>query len=246
MPHPLVSVLMITYNEERYVREAIESVLRQKTDFDFELIIGDDASSDATVLIAEEIAHEHPGVIRLIRRGQNIGVQRNLIETLRECRGRFVALLDGDDYWIAQDKLARQARIMLDHPEYAICFTRTRVIYEDGREPSEYPLWERREYTFADLAKENFVPTCTAFFRQGLLLEIPDWFYNLDLADWALHLLLAQNGDLALIPEATAAYRVHANGVWSRLDQTQANRKRDNFITNLPDWFPSLSAGDSG
>jgi glycosyltransferase involved in cell wall biosynthesis len=241
---PLVSVLMITYNHERYLRQAIESVMAQKTTFAFELVIGEDCSTDGTFAIVSEFAGRYPDKIRAIRRERNLGAHRNFIETLRGCRGRFVALLEGDDYWTVDDKLARQALVLQALPECAICFARARVVQEDGSQPPwDYPMWNRSRYTAGALMEENFVPTCTAVFRQGLLLEIPNWFYGVTFGDWALHLLLAQCGDLYFLRETMAVYRVHSMGIWSRFDQGQKTRLRDEFRAKLGEYLPDL-AGD--
>ena len=235
---PVVSVLMIAYNHEKYIAQAISSVLEQKTDFPVELIVADDASTDRTPEIVESLRAQHPETIRLIRRMQNLGPQRNFVEALHLCRGRFIALLEGDDYWISSDKLARQVDVLQSRPECSICFTRARVVYEDeSHEPWDYPLWPSAPYTFDDLAKENFVPTCTALFRHGLLLETPPWFSTLAFGDWAIHLLLARQGDLFLIAETMAVYRVHARGVWSGMDQSEAERKRADLRARIPDLF---------
>jgi glycosyltransferase involved in cell wall biosynthesis len=231
---PAASVLMITYNQEGYIRDAIDSVLCQRTDFKYELVIGDDCSTDRTAAIIAEYRDKHPDVIRIIEREKNLGPQRNFVQTLRSCRGRFVALLEGDDYWTSDDKLNRQVELLRSRPECAICFSRARVVTEDGsQEPWDYPLWDQAEYTLEDLLKENFIPTCTAVFRQGLLLEIPDWFYGLDFGDWALHLLLAQHGGVFLLSETMAVYRVHSHGVWSRLSKSEMDRKREEFRSKL-------------
>jgi glycosyltransferase involved in cell wall biosynthesis len=239
---PLVSVLMITFNHENYIRQAVESVLAQQAGFPYELVIADDCSTDQTAAIAAEYERQNPDRVRLLRRHRNLGATRNFVDALRQCRGRFVAILEGDDYWIVPDKLARQADLLLSHPECSICFTRTRVTYETGDcEPWDYPMWEQIYYTAKDLLKENFVPNCTAVFRQGLLLEIPEWFYHLSFADWGLHLLLATLGDLVFLPETTAVYRVHGKGIWSGLEPETRAIRLEEVRVKLQEYFPELA-----
>jgi glycosyltransferase involved in cell wall biosynthesis len=237
---PLVSVLMITYNHEKFISAAIESVLSQVTDFPFELVIGEDCSTDATREIITAYSADNPGRIRTVFPAENQGAARCLLRTLRACRGRYVALLDGDDYWTSSEKLRKQTDILESHPEFSICCHRTSVVYEDGgREPWEYPVWERQVLTIEDLLRENFIPTCSAMFRQGLLLDIPFWYPELGFGDWALHLMVAQFGDIALIPETMSVYRVHGAGSWSRLGQHGIAKSKVQMFQMLYGYLPS-------
>lgn len=113
---PLVSVLMITYNHERFLAEAIEGVLAQTCDFDFELIIGEDASTDGTREIALDYQRRHPEVIRVVYGHRNVGLQENTRRIFERARGDFVAYCEGDDYWCAPGKLQAQASLMLADP----------------------------------------------------------------------------------------------------------------------------------
>jgi len=214
---PLVSVLTITYNQENYIRQAIESVLEQEIPFSYELVIGEHHSTDNTWQIVSASRDSHPEVIRAFRSERTVGLAQHFVRTLRACRGRYVALLAGDDYWLSPDKLRKQVEVLEPHPECAICCSRARVIYEDGsgREPWDYPVYERMTFTIAELLRENFIPECTAVFRLGLLLEIPPWFHDLPFGDWALFALLAQHGDIVVLPETLAAYRFHGRGLWT-------------------------------
>ena len=103
---------MITYNHERFIAQAIESVLEQKTTFDFEIVIGEDCSTDGTGKIVMSYAQKYPDKVRAIVREKNIGATHNFINTLNQCRGQYVALLEGDDYWIDPMKLELQIRVM--------------------------------------------------------------------------------------------------------------------------------------
>lgn len=238
---PYVSVLMITFNHEKYIAEAIESVLRQRAPFPYELVIGEDCSTDGTRATVERYRRENPQALRTSFRQHNLGFRRNFVETLRACRGRYVAVLEGDDYWLSPTKLARQVAILDAHPEYAICSSRAKVIYENGtQEPVEYPLTVKTEFTIEDLLRENMVPTCTAVFRRGLLLEIPAWMEELAFLDWPLFILLARAGDIFIVPEALAAYRIHPGGVWSRMSPREVAQGRRMFYDKVAENLPRL------
>ena len=223
---PTLSIVMIAYNMERYIRQAIDSVLAQRVDFDYELIIGEDRSTDRTREIVLEYAARWPDRIRPILRDVNLGMNRNFKETLLQARGRFIALLDSDDYWTSPDKLQRQMNFLRLHPECSICFHNTLVVYEHGDQPPHPFHMERPEHlishripkpisTLADLAAGNFMQTGSVMYRAGLYGELPDWYLEMPTFDWPLHVLNAEHGAIGYIDEVMGAYRVHAAGFWS-------------------------------
>jgi glycosyltransferase involved in cell wall biosynthesis len=214
--------------------------LSQDADFPFELVIGEDCSTDATREIVTAYRERNPDRIRTVFTTHNQGAQRCLLQTLRACRGRYVALLDGDDYWTSTEKLRRQAGILESRPDLGICFHRTKVVYEDGsRESWEYPDWDRQVLTIEDLLRENFIPACSAMFRHGLLSEIPSWYPELGFGDWALHLMVAQFGDIAFVPETMSVYRVHGAGSWSRLGPEGIAKSKLQMFEIMEGYLPS-------
>lgn len=113
---PLVSVLMTTYNHERYLARAVESVLAQQTSFAVELVLGEDCSTDGTRALCEAYAAEYPGRVRLVTGSANIGWRANYLRTLEACRGKYVAYCDGDDWWSDPHKLQMQVDLMESDP----------------------------------------------------------------------------------------------------------------------------------
>lgn len=214
-----VSVLMITYNHEPFIAQAIESILMQVRDFDYEIVIGEDCSTDATRDIVLRYAEQHPDIIRPLLWDANVGMHRNLAEALTMCQGQYVALLEGDDYWTTPNKLQRQATFLDAHPECSTCFHKTATLHEDGSlGPCRNVLdGQKAISTLDDLLERDFIPTCSVMFRRGLFSGIPDWVYKLRMGDWPLHILNAQHGSLAYLDDVMAAYRLHAGGVWSPL-----------------------------
>lgn len=215
-----LSVFMVTYNHEPFIREAIDSVLMQRTGFDYELVIGEDCSTDGTREICEHYERENPSRIRLLRRETNWGSRRNAMDTFLACRGQYVALLEGDDYWTCPDKLQRQVDALDGHPECTICFHRVRCFYEDGsREPYDIPASDhQRVSTLEDLFEGNFIQTCSAVVRNGVIKEFPDWYLRHQPCDWAFNIFHARHGDILYLPEVMAAYRRHSGGCWSGKD----------------------------
>jgi glycosyltransferase involved in cell wall biosynthesis len=136
MDKPLVSVHLLTYNHAQFIRQSIESVVAQETTFPFEIIIGDDHSTDGTSAIVDEYAVKYPDLIKVVRGKKNGGPQPNSIRILENCSGKYMAALEGDDYWIDPYKLQKQADFMEANPEFAICFTNTRVeFFGDNGDP---------------------------------------------------------------------------------------------------------------
>jgi len=131
-PHPRVSVVTNTYNHEHYIAQAVESALMQKAQFDYEILIGEDCSSDSTRKIVCEYAARNPSRIRLLLHPSNVGGPASFKQLLAESRGEFVSILEGDDYWTCPDKLQKQVSFLDQHPECALCFHNALRIYEDG------------------------------------------------------------------------------------------------------------------
>ncbi len=123
MENPLVSILMVTYNHERFIARAIEGATQQETDFPFELVIGEDCSTDRTREIVSEYAERYPDVIRVITSDSNVGMRQNSIRTRRACRGKYISTCDGDDYWHNPTKLQKQADYLEDNPNCGLVFS---------------------------------------------------------------------------------------------------------------------------
>lgn len=123
---PLVTVVTITYNHERYIAKCIDGVLSQKVDFPMEFIIAEDCSTDGTRAICEDYARKHPESIRLITSETNIGYNPNELRAMKAARGKYIAYCEGDDYWTDPNKLQKQVDFLEAHPEYSICFHRCR------------------------------------------------------------------------------------------------------------------------
>jgi glycosyltransferase involved in cell wall biosynthesis len=216
-----LSVMMITYNQEQYLRQALDSVLMQKVNFEYEVVIGEDNSTDSTRQILLEYAQKHPDKIRLILRDQNIGVIRNFFSTLEACKGQYIALLEGDDYWTCDRKLQTQVDYLDARPDYVICSHNAVVHYQDGRKPDfRFVRPDQPETTeLAQLLVDNVIPTCSAVYRRtAMILPPPDWVYDLKMADYPLHVLTAQHGKIGYINEVMGVYRLHGGGVYSQTE----------------------------
>lgn len=220
-----VSVLVTTYNQEAYIAQSINSALDQETNFDYEIVIGDDASADRTPQILLELQKAHPEKIHLLLREKNMGWKGkyNFLSALKVCRGQYVAVLDGDDYWTSPHKLQRQVDFLDNHADFAMCFHD--VLIQRASSPGELERMcspEQKEIsTLEDLATTTFIPPSTIMFRNHLFAEFPKRFYKLLNGDWFLYMLNAEHGNVRYINEVMAIYRVHDEGVWSKLSYMQ-------------------------
>lgn len=214
---PKLSVFMITYNHERFIREAIDSALMQQTDFPFEIVIGEDCSTDATRALVQDYAQRYPDRIRLLLHPHNVGSMRNFAQTYAACRGEYVAWLEGDDYWTAPRKLQQQVDFLDEHPDYALCFHQ--VVAVDDAAPDRPPQLITNDLPlvvpFEQLLRSNFIQSCSVVYRRAQVPTIPAWVLDLPMGDWPLHVLHAQHGKIGQIKQIMAVYRVHSGGVWS-------------------------------
>ncbi|MBX2953723.1 MAG: glycosyltransferase [Leadbetterella sp.] len=217
MAEPLVSVHLLTYNHVKFIRQSVESVLAQKTTFPFEVIIGDDCSTDGTSAIVDEYAARYPHLVRVVRGEKNGGPQPNSIRILENCRGKYMAALEGDDYWTDPYKLQKQADFMEAHPDFSICFTNTRVEFFDG-DGEPYLLNQNLEkdvFELKDLIGEKeiwFMGTATLFYTMSSIFPVQPWFPKTKSGDIPMIMLAARHGKIKFLPDVTAAYRRHAAG----------------------------------
>jgi glycosyltransferase involved in cell wall biosynthesis len=220
-----LSVLMVTYNHERFIAQAITSVLSQCVDFDYEIVVGEDSSTDGTRDILMDFYRRFPDRIVPLLRDRNFGGGRNLEAALAACRGKYVALLEGDDYWISNNKLQRQVEFLETHPDFAVCCHRARILHEVHIGYADVsPSLAAGSYTIEDLLKGNFVMTSTTVVRRNLFGPLPGCFSETGLGDWPRLALAARQGKIELMDEVMAAYRVHAGGIWSSLPVTRRLR----------------------
>jgi glycosyltransferase involved in cell wall biosynthesis len=216
---------MITYNHENYIAQAIESVLMQQTTFDYELVIGEDCSSDKTREIILAIQERYPNKIRLLQSDRNLGMHKNYERTYAACEGQYVALLEGDDYWTASDKLQSQVNFLEARADCVICFHPVIAFYEkDAKQPSYvWPPEAKAISNIEDIIRSNYIPTCSVMFRNRLIDNYPDWINSMKIRDWLLHILHSQYGNIGCLDKIMAAYRIHPQGVWSSLDDKAVN-----------------------
>ncbi|WP_028969881.1 glycosyltransferase [Sphingomonas sp. URHD0057] len=210
-----VSVCLITYNHARFVRSAVASVLKQDIRRPFELIISEDASTDGTREIVEELANKDAR-IRLLMSPSNLRSNEPVRRAIAAAEGRYICILDGDDRWLAPDKLERQADLLDRNPDMAACFTNALVAYDDATGPTDIrwtaPSLNSR-VSFKELWEGNPFATCAGMLRRDALHDLGSWYLDcFPITDWPLYLLCAQSGDILFVDEPSGLYRVHGGG----------------------------------
>lgn len=240
MKKPKVTIISLTYNQENYVAKAIESLVMQKTNFSFEIIISDDCSTDGTAKIIQEYAQKYPNIIKPIYREQNMGSIENFIDTMSKIDSEYVALCEGDDYWTDPLKLQKQVDFLDAHLECTICFHKVKVFFQDCSRPDE--IFPNKKYrfnknilSFNDILRQNFIQTNSVMYRwQFTDKKIKDIFPKDILpCDWFLHILHAQKGKIGFIDEVMADYRRHKDGVWWESSEDTENFHLKNGLKEL-------------
>lgn len=237
---PLVSVCLITYNHEKYIAQAIESALMQQTAFKYEIIIGEDCSTDDTRAIVRCYADQHPERISALLPERNQGAHINFIATLNECEGRYIAILEGDDYWTDPNKLQKQVDYLTQNPDCSMCAHPVYFIYENSSAPplvSGYPPKRKEKYTLKDIARLSFTATGSVMIRNSLVTEFPHWYYELAMGDWPFFLMVAQYGDIGFIDEVLGAYRIHEKGYWTGMMAIEKKKRIINAIDTMDEYL---------
>lgn len=226
MMSPLISVCIITYNHERFIARAIESALKQKVNVPIEICIGEDASSDATRSICLSFAERYPEKIRLFLRdrstvkyidGRPTGVF-NFLETLKACKGEYIALLEGDDYWTEDNKLQAQLDFLINRPNATGCGHLAKVYRtQDDSFGATIPftLSSAKTINLIDVLEGGSIfPTASLLFKRNALFPLPYW-YEKEPSDWKLEVALLKGGDLVMLPFEGSVYCMHETGVYS-------------------------------
>ena len=248
-----LTVVTTTYNQEKYIEEAIKGILMQKTNFDFKLVISDDCSTDNTRKIIENYKNRYPDKIELIENQQNLGAMGNFINTLSQIKNtEYVALCDGDDFWTDENKLQKQVEFLDKNRDFSICFHKSKLFYQNKDKMEEIiPKNVKEVTTIEDLVEENYIIANSVVYRwdfndKDLELIFPD---NIAPGDYYINLWHSQNGKIKMIDEVMSAYRRHEEGMWWEADnETQEKfilkygKKMSNFY-NAADMYMKLPKG---
>lgn len=241
---PLVTICCITYNHAAYIRECLNGFLMQETNFKFEVVIHDDASTDETQSIIKEYCEKYPNVFSPIFQHVNQysrGI-KSIIQTfcVPQFRGKYVAMCEGDDYWIDPYKLQKQVDFLESHPDYGMCYTKVkRFVQKNNKFIDE---WGGPNETMDKLLIENTIPTLTAVFHKAIyynyLTEIHPSKRGWLMGDYPIWLYFAQNSKIKFINETTGVYRICTESA-SHSNDLEKIIRFNNSYHDIRTWYNS-------
>ena len=214
---PLVSIVSFAYNHEKYIRQALNGFVTQITDFEFEIIVHDDASTDNTQSIIKEYEKEFPNLLKPIYQKENQKSKGGGIVTktaFGAVKGKYIALCEGDDYWIDPFKLQKQVDFLEANPDFPLCFHDALVLWEDKHQPPKFFCDKNQKEisTVEDVIARWFIPTASMVFVAEYIKELPLWFTKVHSGDWSLQLILATRGKIKYVDKVMSVYRKNMGG----------------------------------
>lgn len=205
----LVDIPICTYNQEKFIAQTIQGILNQRTNFKYRLFIGEDCSSDGTKDVIKKYLALHPDIIFAFFHERNLGAHENSKILFKACNSKYIALCDGDDYWVNNDKLQKQVEFLETNPDYVACSTNA---FEDDGSGLRAMVNKKNILTFEDFAYGNPIYTSSVLCKN--IITLPSWFAECKMGDWIIWLLLSQNGPVYNFEEPMTVYRMHNNGIW--------------------------------
>jgi len=223
LKNPLVSICCITYNHEKFISQAIDGFLMQRTDFPIEILIHDDASTDGTTEIIKKYENEYPDLIHAVYQTENqYSIGNKIINFLFEMvRGRYIALCEGDDYWTDPLKLQKQVDFLENNRNFVLCLHNVLWVWEDSTKPSEIREKKPKDvYSFVDHLnppeRATLGHTCSAVFRGEIIKKLPQFFLKSLHGDVPLFIYIGNHGLTRYFKETMAVKRVHFSSMTSR------------------------------
>lgn len=242
---PTVSICVQTYQHAAFIKQCLDGLLRQEANFQYEILLGEDCSTDGTREICKIYAEKYPGKIRLFLhdRKDNIVIngkpsgRYNFLNNLKNVRGKYFAICEGDDYWCDENKLQKQYDFLERNQDYSICFHEVSIL-ENSQLSHSYLAPEKAGTTsIIDLARKNYIYTCSCFYRNHLPKTFPKSLIHAPFFDYVLHLYISQYGKIKYLPENMAVYRIHDGGLWSSLERSEQLLGLTHVINPLLDYF---------
>jgi glycosyltransferase involved in cell wall biosynthesis len=234
-PIPVVSVCLITYNHAKFIREAIESVLMQQTSFDFEVILADDFSSDGTREIVKEYAQKDSR-IKPILRDKNVGPGKNFLEMLAAGKGKYIAYLEGDDYWTDPLRLQKQVDFLEHNPDYNMTVGRHQILNEkSGKFKNNRELFNiNKPLSLKNYIAFNFGHTSTFLFKNNF--DFPEWYATVFAGDQAFFITNTKNKKVKYFDDFFSVYRVNEGGITSSVKAQQSVKNTEKFLDKIDDY----------
>ena len=208
MSERIISVLIITYNHGKFIRQCIESVLSQQTSFKFDIVAADDCSTDNTQVVLLELQSKHPETIKLILQEKNQGPARNWLNLLAYSNAPFLAYMEGDDYWVDDTKLQKQVDFLLQNPKFSMSFHDVSILQAHQQDNFRYPIPPTDTLYFTDVLRDHYIPSSSIVFRNyPWVKSLPSFFLYAVSGDIPFELMLAANGPVKYFSAKMSCYR---------------------------------------
>lgn len=226
-----VSVCCITYKQEQYIAQAMDSFLMQKTTFPFEIVVGEDCGGDDTLSIIEKYQVRFPNLIKVVTSDKNVGANANLLRVFDIARGDYIAVCEGDDYWNDELKIQRQFDCLESTLDVNICFTAANTLNKDGVFHN-YAVYRKNLYSLSEVVRGGggFMVTATLFFRKKIVEKIPSWFYKAPIGDFYLQVIASITDGALCLNKVMAVYRLSTECSWTEINK---NRTTEKLTQNL-------------
>ena len=243
-----VTVICITYNHEKFIAQALDSFLMQKTNFKFKVFVGEDCGPDNTAAIVREYAERYPDIIIPFIREHNMGAQRNLIDLCQRATSPYIAFCEGDDYWIDEYKLQKQFDYMEQNQDIRVCFAQAEIEAPEDWFLSSYfkknnegkfiypecePIFvtKKEKLNMYDFIKCFSAHTSTIFYRWNYDLDIPEWYFNGIIGDVPIFLMQLDNRNAYYMKKVVSIYRRSNVGIFmsSNMDEHFMRTRMDQF-----------------
>ncbi|MEC9209206.1 MAG: glycosyltransferase [Bacteroidota bacterium] len=246
---PLISICCITYNHEAYIKEALNGFLMQETNFPFEVLINDDFSKDNTTDIIKEYVKKYPNILKAIYQTENQysqGVKINPTFNYPRVQGKYIAICEGDDYWIDKNKLQKQVDFLEEHHNYGLCYTKAKVYIQEKKKYAKRCFGF--EIPLRGLLFNNSIPTLTVICRKDLVLryldEVQEYSQTWKMGDYPMWIWFNLNSKIYFLKETTAVYRLSGDS----MSQRNNGKKRLLFLENsfdIANFFAKKTLGGS-
>lgn len=241
-----LNVGVLAYNHEKYIVQCLNSIVMQNGDFNLNIIICEDKSTDGTAEIIDKYINNQPVgknvTFEYLKSEENLGLAKNLKRLFKACSGsKYTALMEGDDYWVDENKLQTHIEFMESHPECSISFDNLILYYENENKCELFDIQQQLKgniFTTTDILSNNFIGNNSCcFYSTKYLDQIPDNFFDMFVADWMLNIVCSQFGDIGQIKKAMTVYRKHDQGLWTGMDLYEMNDKTLHLIDDYNEFL---------
>lgn len=239
---PRVSIILICYNQEEYILEALGSIFIQEIPYHWELIIADDCSTDSTLELILKRLEKTSIPVCILPSEENLGLGLNMERAIEACRGEYIAVLEGDDYWQDPKRIIKHVQLLDANPEFSFSFNTKRLYYQEKKYFESMDLFPKENevirFNVHQLIRHNVVMNVSScVFRQFLMKKTKYFVFNFDPTDRFWGVFMSQFGDGICINEEMTVYRINPNGIWSGKSEKEKLRSQLKYSFFLDGYF---------